>query len=214
MALSRQKPKNTRIQAENRQRILDAALDAFAGFGFHGATLDKIAQQASMSKPNLLYYFPTKRDLYSAVLEHTLEEWLEPLAKLDEAGDPLSEIEAYLDRKLQLAQNSPLASRLFAIEIIQGAPHIAAILEGDLKDLVDQKCALIQRWMDEGRLNRIDPHHLIFTIWATTQHFADFDTQVRAVTGKGIDDVDMFERTRASLSTLMLEGLRPRETKR
>ena len=214
MTTCRQKPKNTRIQAENRQRILDAALDIFASFGFRGATLDMIAQQASMSKPNLLYYFSTKRDLYSAVLEHTLEEWLEPLAKLDEAGDPLKEIEAYLDRKLQLARNSPLASRLFAIEIIQGAPHIASILEGHLKELVDQKCALLQRWMDEEKLVQIDPHYLIFTIWATTQHFADFDTQVRALTGKGIADATVFERARASLSTLMLEGLRPRAAMR
>ena len=41
--------------------------------------------------------------------------------------------------------------------------------------------------MDEGRIARLPPHHLIFSIWALTQHYADFDVQVRAVLGPGHD---------------------------
>ena len=62
-----------------------------------------------------------------------------------------------------------------------------AALEGPLKSLVDEKAAVLLRWMAEGRIAPVPPVHLIFSIWALTQHYADFDTQVRAVLGAGHD---------------------------
>ena len=54
-----------------------------------------------MTKPNLLYYFPGKEAIYLAVLEDTLEKWLQPLAELDPDGDPVAEIGRYIDAKLE-----------------------------------------------------------------------------------------------------------------
>lgn len=177
----------TRIQARNQDTILAAALEVFAAQGFRGATLDQIAEVAGLSKPNLLYYFPSKEAIHARLLTGLLDTWLDPLRALDPAGDPLEEMLAYVRRKLGLARDYPRESRLFANEILQGAPRMRAAIEGDLKRLVDAKCLLIARWMDEGRLARSDPHHLIFSIWALTQHYADFDMQVRAVLGPARD---------------------------
>ena len=58
----------TRIQQENEKRILLAALEVFSQTGFHGATLDRIASAAEMSKPNLLYYFKNKEEIHIALL--------------------------------------------------------------------------------------------------------------------------------------------------
>lgn len=179
----------TRIQARNQDMILAAALEVFAAQGFRGATLDQIAEVAGLSKPNLLYYFPSKEAIHARLLTGLLDTWLDPLRALDPAGDPLREMLAYVRRKLDLARDYPRESRLFANEILQGAPRIRAAIEGDLKRLVDAKCMLIGRWMDEGRLARSDPHHLIFSIWALTQHYADFDMQVRAVLGPARDPI-------------------------
>ncbi len=63
----------TRGGEANIERILDAALAIFAMDGFAGARIDAIAERAGLSKPNLLYYFRTKADLYLAVLRRTLE---------------------------------------------------------------------------------------------------------------------------------------------
>src|SRR3712207_6187605 len=108
----------TRIQAINRELILDAALEVFSRLGFRGATVDQIAAQAGMSKPNLLYYFRRKEDIYVALLERTLEVWLEPLRSLDAQGDPLSEIGRYIHLKLDMSRDNPKASRLFGNEIL------------------------------------------------------------------------------------------------
>ncbi len=173
----------TRIQQKNRDSILDAALEVFSQHGFRGATLDQIAEGAGLSKPNLLYYFPSKEAVHQALLTGLLDTWLDPLRAMDAAGDPVEEVLAYVRRKLDLARDFPRESRLFAGEILQGAPRMRAAIEGDLKRLVDDKAAILTRWMDEGRIARISPAHLIFSIWALTQHYADFDVQVRAVLG-------------------------------
>jgi TetR/AcrR family transcriptional regulator len=211
MAKPDKKPqKRTRIQARNRQLILDAALGVFSAYGFRGATLDQIAEAASMSKPNLLYYFRRKEDVYLAVLEHTLDDWLEPLKALDAQGDPIEEIRNYIERKLDMSRTAPEASRLFANEMLHGAPVLGDTLAGPLRELVDEKAAVIRRWVAEGRLAPIDPHHLIFSIWATTQHYADFDVQVRAVLGERSKGDAHFEDARVFLDALFLDGLRPR----
>ncbi|MCB1972271.1 MAG: TetR family transcriptional regulator C-terminal domain-containing protein [Geminicoccaceae bacterium] len=206
----RRSASGSRIQEANRERILSAALEVFAKHGFRGATLDMIAGRAGMSKPNLLYYFRSKSQIYAAVLENTLDEWLEPLRGMTADGEPLDEIEAYLDRKLELARDRPEASRLFATEIIQGAPHIKGVLEGHLRDLVAEKCSLIQEWINAGRLAPVEPLHLIFMIWAMTQHYADFDTQIKAVSGTGLNDGTFTADARAAIRQLLFEGLRPR----
>ncbi len=196
----------TRIQARNQETILDAALEVFSGHGFRGATLDQIAEVAGLSKPNLLYYFPSKEAIHQTLLTRLLDTWLDPLRAMDAAGDPVEEILAYMRRKLDLARDYPRESRLFANEILQGAPRMAPAIEGDLKRLVDEKCAVLARWMDEGRIARVQPQHLIFSIWALTQHYADFDTQVRAVLGPGHDP---FAEAGSYLDTLFRKLLAP-----
>jgi TetR/AcrR family transcriptional regulator len=201
--------KRTRIQEANEERILDAALEVFSTYGFRGATVDQIAAVARMTKPNLLYYFRRKDDIYLAVLRRTLEMWLQPLEALGADGDPAGEIRAYIDRKLEMSRDNPKASRLFAIEIMQGAPVLGSILSGRLKELVDQKAAVIRRWTAEGRLAPVDPHHLIFMIWATTQHYADFDVQIRAVLGDRAARPDHFDTAKQTLERVFLGGVTP-----
>lgn len=199
----------TSRRAATEARILDAALDVFSAHGFRGATLDGIAQAAGMSKPNLLYYFATKDEMHVALIDGLLDTWLDPLEAMDPDGDPIAELRGYIGRKLAMARAYPRESRLFANEIVQGAPRIAPLLSGRLRNLVRRKAAVIERWIAEGRLAPVDPAHLLFAIWATTQHYADFDVQVRAVLDT--DDSARFDTAQATLEALFVEGLRPRD---
>jgi TetR/AcrR family transcriptional regulator len=196
----------SRIQQKNREMILDAALEVFSLHGFRGATLDQIAEVAGLSKPNLLYYFPSKEAVHKVLLTGLLDTWLDPLRAMNPAGDPLAEIMDYVRRKLDLARDFPRESRLFANEILQGAPRMREAIEGDLHDLVVEKSAILKGWMEEGRIARVDPVHLIFSIWALTQHYADFDVQVRAVLGPGHDP---FAEAGTFLETLFTRLLAP-----
>jgi TetR/AcrR family transcriptional regulator len=197
----------TRIQLRNRKTILDAALEVFAASGFRGATIDRIAERAGLSKPNLLYYFTSKHAIYRAVLEDTLAEWLKTLEQLNPTGDPIEEIGRYIEAKLEMSRTRPEASKLFANEILHGAPAIGDFLRGPMKALIDEKATVIEHWIAAGELAPVDPRHLIMMIWATTQHYADFDVQVRAVLGEGGNT--RFEDASRALKQLFFGGLRP-----
>ncbi|MET0171782.1 MAG: TetR family transcriptional regulator C-terminal domain-containing protein [Agrobacterium vaccinii] len=198
--------KRTRIQEEKEETILEAALDVFSVNGFRGTTIDQIAEVAGMSKPNVLYYFRTKEAMHRALIERVLDTWLDPLRAFDAAGDPHSEIRSYLRRKLEMARDYPRESRLFANEVLQGAPHVEDELKGPLKRLVDEKADVIRAWIKAGRMTACDPYHLIFSIWATTQHYADFDVQVRAVLGANAGE-GRFEDAARFLEQLFMGGL-------
>lgn len=199
----------TRIQREKQELILEAALDVFSMHGFRGSTIDQIAEAAGMSKPNLLYYFKSKEDIHAPLLARILNTWLQPLRELDDDGDPLPEIQSYIRRKLEMSRDFPRESRLFANEMLRGAPGFYDVLHTDLKSLVDDKVEVIKGWMAAGKIAKCDPYHLIFSIWATTQHYADFDIQVRAVLGKGRGGEGRFEDAARFLDQLFLHGLSP-----
>jgi TetR/AcrR family transcriptional regulator len=173
----------TRIQNQNEALILDAALDVFSAYGYRGTTVDQIAEKCGLSKPNLLYYFKRKEDIYTAVLERTLSLWLAPLEALDAEKDPVEELTKYISTKLDLTFERPEASKLFANEILHGAPHVAGFLKGPLKQLVEAKAKVIRLWVEAGKIRPVDPEHFIFAIWSVTQHYADFGVQIEAVLG-------------------------------
>lgn len=177
----------TRIQRQNRQIILQGALTAFSTNGFRGATIDQIAEAAGLSKPNVFYYFGSKDEIHRNLLTGLLDMWLAPLVAINPDGQPLDEVLTYVRAKLDMSRDYPRESRLFAYEVMRGAPHLTEILSGRLRNLVEYTVTLLRRWMDEGRLARVEPHHLIFSIWSMTQHYADFEVQVQAVLGPGHD---------------------------
>lgn len=202
-----QTQRRTRIQEEKEEQILEAALDVFSQNGFKGATIDQIAEVAGMSKPNLLYYFRTKEAMHRALIERVLDTWLDPLRAFDAEGNPESEIRSYIRRKLEMARDYPRESRLFANEVLRGAPLIEDELKGPLKQLVDEKAEVIRAWAKAGKIAKCDPYHLIFSIWSTTQHYADFDVQVRAVLGQEKDGDGRFEDAARFLEQLFMGGL-------
>jgi len=202
--------KRKRAVSEKRQAILTAALDLFSRLGFHGARLEQVAELAGVSKTNLLYYYPSKEALYIAVLQQILDIWLAPLKAFREDFAPLAAIREYIRLKMEVSRDHPQASKLFCQEMLQGAPLLKAELTGSLKTLIDDKSAIIAGWVASGKLAAVDPHHLIFMIWASTQHYADFATQVEAVTGSTLQDEAFFQRAVENVQHMIIEGIRVR----
>jgi TetR/AcrR family transcriptional regulator len=192
----------TRIQNQNEALILDAALEVFSVYGYRGTTVDQIAAKCGLSKPNLLYYFKRKEDIYTAVLERTLALWLAPLQALNADNDPIEELTHYISAKLDLTFARPDASKLFANEILHGAPHVGAFLKGPLKELVAAKAKVIESWISAEKIRSVDAEHLIFAIWAVTQHYADFGVQVEAVMGGKPNPA----KVKAAVLDLLLSG--------
>ena len=172
------------IRQANRERILGAANQVFARAGFGGATTAAIAEAAGLPKSNVHYYFGSKQQLYREVLARTLHDWLVPLHGIRPEADPREAIETYLRAKMALSAEHPDASRVFANELLHGAPVLGELIRTELRAMVREKAAVIDGWVAAGRMAPVDSTHLLFTMWAATQTYADFDVQVRAVLGR------------------------------
>ncbi|MDQ0305388.1 HTH-type transcriptional regulator RutR [Ancylobacter polymorphus] len=203
-------PHRLRRIAEKRGAILDAGLALFSRQGLHGTTVEQIARAAAVSKTNLFYYFASKEEVYVGVLSRLLDEWLDPLRALEVESDPIEGIRAYIARKIRFSRTHPEASRLFCLEVVQGAPLLRPELETTLRQLVEAKAGVIRGWIAAGKLAPVDPHHLIFALWATTQHYADFAPQIDALLGRGLDEEAFVEEATHNVQRLLLDGLRPR----
>jgi TetR/AcrR family transcriptional regulator len=195
------------ILKNKRQKIMKAALDLFSKQGIKGTRVEQIAELAGVSKTNLLYYFKNKEQLYLEVITQLLEVWLTPLQSFSAEQEAVKAITQYIKVKLELSRDNPAESKLFCMELLQGAPLITSVLNTNVQSLVKQKAQVIQQWIDQGKLKPIDPYHLIFSIWAITQHYADFNVQILAVTGKDLHDPDFFNSTLQSITQLILNGI-------
>ena len=195
-----------RIRQENEALILRAAEHVFARGGFAGATMAEIALRAGMPKSNLHYYFRTKQALYRAVLGHTLQLWLSETDIINADRAPRLALEQYIRAKMRLSASHPDASRVFANELLHGAPEIGDVLRDALHELMARKATVIRAWVDSGLMAPVDPYHLFFTIWAATQTYADFEAQVCAVLGVNQLGAQDFERATEHLVALLLRG--------
>lgn len=190
----------------NESAILRAAERVFARAGFEGATMADIADEAGLPKANLHYYFGAKRALYRAVLDAVLHDWLDPLEAITPEADPRTALRHYIELKMALAAERPHASRVFANELLHGAPVVLDLLRTDLRQQVLAKAAVIDGWIAAGRMAPVDSVHLFFTIWAATQTYADFDVQIHAVLGTEPNPATDPPRATAHVTSLILRG--------
>ncbi len=205
--ITRLKPRRTEIRRENERAILDAAEKVFAEAGFGGATMQLIADMAGLPKANLHYYFATKEDLYRRVVQQIFEIWLDAASSFDDAPGPVEGLGGYIDAKMDISRTHPYGSKVWASEVMHGAPVIQDYLETTLREWTDGRIRVIQRWIDQGKMRAVNPRHLLYLLWATTQHYADFGHQIQTLNNdKPLTDRQWAE-AKASVKDMVLRGI-------
>ncbi|TLX53261.1 TetR/AcrR family transcriptional regulator [Stutzerimonas nosocomialis] len=199
------------IRERNRELILRAASEEFAEKGFAATKTSDIAQRAGLPKPNVYYYFKSKERLYREVLESIIEPLLQASSPFNQPGRPAEVLRAYIRTKIRISREHACASKVFANEIMHGAPHLSPERVAQLNAQASHNIARIQGWIDEGLMAKVDPSHLLFSIWAATQTYADFDWQISSVTGKAsLDDAD-YEAAADTLIRMVIKGCEVQE---
>ena len=195
------------IRQQNETLILQAAEKVFAEAGFGGATMQLIADMAGLPKANLHYYFPTKEALYRQVVQNIFEIWLQAAGSMDRAPGPVEGIGAYIDAKMEISRRHPDGSKVWASEVMHGAPVIQDYLETTLRDWTNGRISVIQRWIDQGQMAPINPRHLLYMLWATTQHYADFGHQIETLNGgKPLTD-RQWQAAKEGVKAMILRGI-------
>jgi TetR/AcrR family transcriptional regulator len=195
------------IRAENERAILKAAEEVFAESGFRGATTGMIADRAGIPKANLHYYFPTKEALYRRVVEHIFNIWLDAANSFDESDDPVEALTAYISKKMDISREHPMGSKVWANEILHKAPVIQDYLETTLRDWTASRVAVIERWIADGKIAPVNPQYLLYMIWATTQHYADFNHQIDTLNGGRALGATQFEEAKQTVIGIILAGI-------
>ena len=194
------------VRARNERDILEAAERIFARFGYRGASVQAIAEEAGLPKSNVLYYMGSKRGLYIRLLERMMGRWNALLDDISVEDDPAEVLEAFIRSKMQLSRRHPEGSRLFAAEILGGAPFLQEYLCGELRDWVQARARILEQWAERGLMDPVDPVSLIFLVWSATQHYADFEAQVLGITGKEEIAEEDVERITRFLTQVILKG--------
>lgn len=195
------------IRKENESAILEAAESVFAEYGFRGATTSLIAERAGIPKANLHYYFPTKEALYRKVVDNIFTIWLEAANSFDDCDDPAEALTRYISTKMDISRDHPMGSKVWANEIMHRAPVIHDYLETTLREWTDSRVAVIQRWIDEGKIEAINPEYLLYMIWATTQHYADFNHQIDTLNGGSPLSDRQFDEAKTQVVDIILKGI-------
>jgi TetR/AcrR family transcriptional regulator len=194
------------VRHKNQRLILEAAKKEFVTYGFKGASIKRIAERAGLPRANIHYYFSNKTELYQQLLNQILAAWNSEFDTLNAEDDAKTALSAYIRAKVMYSKTDPDASRIFASEIIHGAPHLNGYLSTEFKQWVQQKVMVIEAWIEQGQINRLNPLHLLFLIWGATQHYADFNVQVLAAMDQTQMQPEDFEEVVVSLTTMILAG--------
>jgi TetR/AcrR family transcriptional regulator len=189
-------PRKIEIREANEALILQAAEKIFAKNGFKGAATADIAREAGLPKANVHYYYKTKEDLYREVLRHILNDWMSAASTFGAQDDPAEALRTYVCAKMEFSRKRPFGSRVWAREIMSGAPVLENFLGTTLKAWLDERTGIIRRWIREEKISAIDPKALMYMIWATTQHYADFERQIIILNdGEELSDRSYRQRT-------------------
>ena len=193
------------IGAKNKQKILVAAEKAFATYGFKGTSVQQIADEAELPKTNILYYFKSKQGLYVALLQDIMSLWNSRFDQVTEDDDPAESLADYIADKMTMSRTHPQASKIFAMEVLNGAPYLNKFFSNEHVAWMEGRVAILNSWIAQGRMTAVDPQYLLFHIWACTQHYADFSAQITSLRGKTMKRADFDEATR-QLVQLILSG--------
>lgn len=194
------------IRQKNKAIILNAAKKEFVAYGFKGASIKRIAERANIARANIHYYFKDKTDLYQQLLSHIITVWNSDYDTLTADEEPKKVLSAYIRAKVMHSKDDPDGSRIFASELIHGAPVLNEYLNNDFKVWINSKVAVIETWVEQGLIDQVNPYHLLFLIWSSTQHYADFNVQVVAAFDKEAMSEDDFEDVVTSLTQIILKG--------
>jgi len=197
--------KQGRVGTQNKQIILAAAEQEFAKNGYNGTRIQHVADRANLPKTNVLYYFKTKEGLYLAVLDQILGLWNSAFDHATAEDDPAEVLAHYIAEKMEFSLTRPEASKVFALEIINGAPNITGYFKEQHVKWMEGRIEVIQAWIDSDKLTTSNAYYLLFNIWACCQHYADFAAQISNLKGSAMDRSDFSDATH-SLIKLILNG--------
>lgn len=194
------------MRAWKEEQILRATAKLLVTHGFQGTRMEDIAQAADIPRPNLYYYFPSRNHIYRRIINDLRAEWIRAMAQITPDKEAADAIRGYIQAKIEYSRKHPAASRIFADEVIRGSGILTEAENEEIRKLTDEKCAVLERWMDQGKMARVDARHFFFLVWGATQYYADFEQQIKNVLGIKRLTRAHFDKATDTITAIILKG--------
>lgn len=188
------------------QQIVRATERLVAERGFHGTRMEDIARAAKLPRPNLYYYFPSKRAIYRRILTELRDGWIKAFEEIGADREPREAIRGYIRAKIEYSRRRPVPSKVFSLEVIRGSDMLTEEENRQTQALTEEKCAVVERWIDAGKMDRVDPHHFFFLLWGATQYYADYEQQIKGILGAKRLTAAHFEAGVETVTHIVLKG--------
>lgn len=202
-----------RIRARNMRKIVKAATGIFARKGFDGTRIAEVAKAAGLPKANVYYYFASKEEIYGAVIGHLIQSWDDALKHITPDSDPIEALEGYVRAKLDYSRRNSEESRVFANEILRGAPFLSRKDKAHMRLVTKRHVEIVNQWIASGQIRPVDPRHLFIVLWSTTQFYADFEMLACEALESSRLKASDYEGAARTIVETVLAGLRPETTR-
>lgn len=165
-----------------RAKVLGSAVRLFGENGYASTSLDEVAADVGLRKQSLLYYFPTKADLFAAAAAEAAAVMYDAMDGALKEHDPggLDRLPVFVDAASALAERRPEVLGLIR-EVARAGPPVSDRVAGALEPLVESAASWLERGMDEGVIRAQNPRIALLTIYSAVMgHLTESSVQ-RAV---------------------------------
>jgi TetR/AcrR family transcriptional regulator len=203
----------TEARGNARERILETALREFAGGGFSGARMDRIAAKAEINKAMLYYYFASKKNLYKNVLQGVLQKLLPQIQPfLGPEASPAEILEKLPDTYIRFFSRYQNFLKIIAIDLVQNpavtTSIIREILASGEASVAGQLKKRIRQWHEEGRISEPDPIHFMLNVVSLSLFFFIGKPMIETLFDRKIPEDEKFYATRIqSVSNVLKRGM-------
>ena len=196
-----------RVRNRNERKIISAAEKLFSEKGYNTATIQEIANSIDIPKANIHYYFPTKRDLYLAVIMNLRDLWKNDVDIIMNENDARGALSAYVRSLLDLSFDNPHAHKIWNWEMMRGAKNLTPEIKRSMRKRHEKETKLIQSWIDAGQIIPIEPQNLLYFLWGITTHFSYQRDQVKILNGNKHLSKKQREKVYQDAVNMVLRGI-------
>ena len=192
---------------DTRDRVLQVALSLFAENGYRGTSLRDIARRIGIKAPSLLHHFPSKEQLYVAVLDRIFEGLEESAQRVLSGSDNFQgRCRTAIVGAIDFIAASPDSMRIIWREMTEESGIGRQLFKRRLPPLFAMGVNFIFRGQREGEFREVDPFHFLLSLNSITIGFFTTATMVRRLWNNNLFEpkvvelrkrevIDMVERT-------------------
>lgn len=153
------------VTKRRKDAILDEATRLFAERGYAACSMADLAECVGLRKASLFHHFPSKDDLYGAVLERLTRSIAETISRtVSNDGGYHEQLDRMSDGMVSAFGEQPFAARIVAREMMDWGPFARSRFNELVAPVLQAAEGFLRAGQEAGAFARRDVHHLVLSL--------------------------------------------------